>query len=64
MLVDYCFTHGEEICPGEVGGAHGDAFGAGRDIGCFIDLRRSGAAEEGDNPSGSGLMAGYETFSA
>ena len=64
MLVDDCFAHGEEVGPGEVGGAHGDAFGGGGNVGGFVDVGGGGAAEKGDHPGGGGLVAGYEAFGA
>ena len=52
----------EDVGPGEVCGTHCDAFVGGGDVGGFVDVGGVGAAEERDDPSGSGLVAGYEAF--
>lgn len=37
-FVDHRFSDPHEITPGQVGRAHGHAFGRGRYIGCFVDV--------------------------
>ena len=58
-LVGHGFADPEDVGPGEVGAAHGDAFFGGRDVGCFVDVGGVGAAEEGDDPGGGLLVACY-----
>ena len=64
MLVDDCFAHGQEVGPSEICGAHSDAFRARGDVGGFVDVGGCGTAEEGDDPCGGGLVAGYQAFGA
>lgn len=63
-LVDDGLATRQDVGAGEVGGAHGDAFGGGVDVGGFVDVGGGVAAEEGEHPGGGGLLAGDEAFGA
>lgn len=52
----------EQIIPSHVLTAHCDFLGAGVDVADFVDEAGFVAAEDGAEPFGSGLAAGYKTF--
>lgn len=61
-LVNHNFSHAQDVVPGKVRGAHGNALGSGGHVRGFVDVRRSGATQKGDNPGWCSLRAGYKTF--
>ena len=58
------FAHVEDVGPGEVGGGHGDGFAGRVDVRGFEHAGDGGSREEGEDPGGCGLLAGYEAFGA
>lgn len=63
-LIHDGFSDAEDVCPREVGRAHDDALLGGGDVRRLVDVGGAGTAEEGEDPSRTALVTGYESFGA
>ena len=61
-FIDHRFSDTHEITPGQVCRAHRHAFGRGRYVGCFVDVRYCRFSKQCEDPGRSGLSACNQAF--